>query len=320
MTVGDRRWMLIDLPGTYSLAPRSPDEMVAIDVLLGRREDVPTPDVVLCVIDASNLERNLYLFSQVLELGRTTVVALTMTDVALTRGMEVDAARLGRNLGVAVVPVRADRQTGLEALKAALADAAGRPTPSRESPLPEPFQGEVALLEAALAAVPSPHQPHHEGKRAPALPRYLIERLLLDTGSYFEGHLLTGDHQPLRDELKASRVRLAEQGCPIPAVEAVARYGWVARVIEGVVARPGEPTVTTSDRIDAVLTHRLWGTLLLAATMLLIFNAIFTWAEVPMNWIEAGFKGLSGLVGSHLAEGPLRRSWPRGSSAASARW
>ena len=306
MTVGDRRWMLIDLPGTYSLAPRSPDEMVAIDVLLGRRGDVPTPDVVLCVVDASNLERNLYLFSQVLELGRPTVVALTMTDVALARGMEVDAARLARNLGVAVVPVRADRQTGLEALKAALADAVGRPTPSRESPFPEPFQGEVALLAAALAAVPSPHQPDHEGEGAPVLPRYLIERLLLDTGSYFEGHILTGDHQPVRDELEASRVRLAEQGCPIPAIEAVARYGWVARVIEGVVARPGEPTVTTSDRIDAVLTHPLWGTLLLAATMLLIFNAIFAWAEVPMNWIEAGFKGLSGLVGSHLAEGPLR--------------
>src|SRR5689334_12943917 len=70
-------WTLIDLPGTYSLAPRSPDEMVAIDVLLGRRGDVEPPDVVLCVVDASNLERNLYLVSQVLELGLPIVVALT---------------------------------------------------------------------------------------------------------------------------------------------------------------------------------------------------------------------------------------------------
>src|SRR3954453_22415493 len=106
MTHAGTRWTLVDLPGTYSLAPRSPDEMVAIDVLLGRRDDAPHPDVVLCVVDASNLERNLYLISQVLELGLPTVVALTMTDVAEGRGMAVDAEKLARNLGLPVVPVR----------------------------------------------------------------------------------------------------------------------------------------------------------------------------------------------------------------------
>ena len=73
---------LVDLPGTYSLAPRSPDEMVAVDVLLGRRSDTPCPDVVLCIVDASNLQRNLYVVSQVLELGLPTVMALNMIDVA----------------------------------------------------------------------------------------------------------------------------------------------------------------------------------------------------------------------------------------------
>lgn len=82
-----RRFSLVDLPGTYSLAPRSLDEMLTVDVLLGRRSDVPPPDAVLCIVDASNLERNLYLVSQVLAIGLPTVLALNMIDVARDRGM-----------------------------------------------------------------------------------------------------------------------------------------------------------------------------------------------------------------------------------------
>ncbi|HEV3136339.1 MAG TPA: FeoB small GTPase domain-containing protein, partial [Pirellulales bacterium] len=85
---------LIDLPGTYSLAPRSPDEMVAVDVLLGRRADTEPIDIVLSIVDASNLERNLYLVSQVLELGVPTVVALNMVDIARARGLAIDVERL----------------------------------------------------------------------------------------------------------------------------------------------------------------------------------------------------------------------------------
>src|SRR5215471_19374846 len=82
---GDQRWALVDLPGTYSLAPRSPDEMIVVEVLLGVREDVPHCDAILCIVDASNLERNLYLLSQVFELGRPIVVALNMIDIARER-------------------------------------------------------------------------------------------------------------------------------------------------------------------------------------------------------------------------------------------
>src|SRR5262245_49500702 len=84
-----RQWALVDLPGTYSLAPRSPDEMVVVDLLLGRCQDMPACDAILCIVDASNLERNLYLVSQVLELGRPTVVALNMIDLARERGLTI---------------------------------------------------------------------------------------------------------------------------------------------------------------------------------------------------------------------------------------
>ena len=102
--------VLLDLPGTYSLAPRSPDEMIAVDVLLGRQAGVETPDAVLCIVDASNLERNLYLVSQVLEMGLPTVLALNMMDVAQSRGIRIDANTLSTRLGIPVIPVEAHRR------------------------------------------------------------------------------------------------------------------------------------------------------------------------------------------------------------------
>src|SRR3977135_1744388 len=96
---------LLDLPGTYSLAPRSPDEMVAVDVLLGQQVGEPRPDVVVSIVDASNLERNLYLTTQALELGVPVVVALNMVDVAEAQGIKIDAGELSLRLGVPVVPI-----------------------------------------------------------------------------------------------------------------------------------------------------------------------------------------------------------------------
>src|SRR5258708_293952 len=90
----DRSVDLVDLPGTYSLARRTLDEMVAVNVLLGRQDDVGPPDVVICIVDASNIERNLYLVSQVLDLGLPVVVVLNMADVAASRGIEIDERAL----------------------------------------------------------------------------------------------------------------------------------------------------------------------------------------------------------------------------------
>ena len=94
MTCGDQAIDLIDLPGTYSLAPRSPDEMVAVDVILGAQKGESRPDVVVCIVDASNLDRNLYLTTQALELGVPVVVALNMMDVAGHQGIKIDVERL----------------------------------------------------------------------------------------------------------------------------------------------------------------------------------------------------------------------------------
>jgi ferrous iron transport protein B len=295
-----RRWNLVDLPGTYSLAPRSPDEMVAVDVLLGRLADGPAPDVVLCVVAANNLERNLYLVSQVLELGRPLVIALSMVDVAQDHGLQIDADRLSRQLGVPVVPIQAHRGLGLEELKDALAAAGQRPVAIPESPFPPVFRDEVDRLESFLADGETRSLENR-------LPRYLVERLLLDTGGYIEERIpCNGDQAAIRAELQAARQRLGQAGCPVPAVETMARYGWVSRVVEGVVAHPVEPVHTGGDRLDAALTHRFWGLLILAAVMLLMFSAVFAWAKLPMDGIEAAIAWLSGRIEATLPEGPLR--------------
>ncbi|MBU4270918.1 MAG: ferrous iron transporter B, partial [Planctomycetes bacterium] len=133
-----QRFEAIDLPGLYSLAPRSRDEMVVVDLLLGRRKGVAAVDAVVCIVDASNLERNLYLVSQVLELGLPVVLALNMLDVAERRGIRIDAARLQRQLGIPVVPMQANRRIGLPRLMAVLADVAAGGGAASEN-LPSPF-------------------------------------------------------------------------------------------------------------------------------------------------------------------------------------
>ncbi|HEX7445984.1 MAG TPA: ferrous iron transport protein B [Pirellulales bacterium] len=305
MQHGEQRFVLIDLPGTYSLAPRSPDEMVAVDVLLGRRDDAPAIDVVLCIVDASNLERNLYLVSQALELGLPTVVALNMVDVAEQRGIAIDAALLARRLAVPVVEIQANRRRGIEALKAALEQAATKQRAAAASPFPEAFCQEVDRLAALV-------NEHRRERGEPALPRALVERLLLDTSGYLEGHLLPanprkeGSTVSAANELRAARLRLHAAGLAVPGVEAMVRYRGIGEVLEGVVTRPAARPRTFSDRLDRLLTHRLWGSLFFLLMMVVVFQSVFRAAEWPMSWIESGTGAMSEWVASHMADGALR--------------
>src|SRR3954470_24628299 len=143
------QWInVIDLPGTYSLISRSPDERVAMEVLRGLRPDTAAPDVVIVVVDASNLQRNLYLVSQLIELGRPMVVALNMMDVAARRGLDVSPELLEKRLGVPVIPVIGHKREGIEQLKAAIAEARVAPLP--DFPLPREFKDELLTVGTGL--------------------------------------------------------------------------------------------------------------------------------------------------------------------------
>lgn len=296
-----RTMSLIDLPGTYSLAPRSPDEMVAVDVLLGRRADVEPIDAVLCIIDASNLERNLYLVSQVLELGLPTVIALNMVDVAEAKGHKIDIDRLRNQVHVPVVPVQANRRIGLAELKRTLADASQQEPARIESPFPAEFSREVDALTAQV-----------NSNGHPAVPRYLVERLLLDTSGYLLQSERDAFNASLVSEVDQARKRLSAAGMPVPGVEAMSRYKWAASVLDGVVSRPTQRKQTLSDRLDRVLTHRVWGTLVFVIVMLFLFQAVFYVAEpasMAIDWLNGT---LSGWVQRLIPEGPLQSLLTKG--------
>src|SRR3989440_3808138 len=148
---------VIDLPGTYSLISRSPDETVAMEVLRGLRKDTPRPDVVVVVVDASNLQRNLYLVSQLIEMGRPMVVALNMMDVAQRRGIHISPERLQKQLGVPVIPVVGHKKHGIAELKKAITIAVIAPMP--DWPLPEAMKEELMLVGGGLAILDSDDSP-----------------------------------------------------------------------------------------------------------------------------------------------------------------
>jgi ferrous iron transport protein B len=302
---GGQTFELIDLPGTYSLSPRSPDEMVAVDVILGRQQGEARPDVVVSIVDASNLERNLYLTTQALELGVPVVVALNMIDVAAAQGIRIDTERLSRQLGVPVVAIQANKKKGLDTLRQAICRAAsGAALASQESargtnaalltthrpPFPEVF-------ECAI------HQLHRE--LGEDIPEYLLRRLVLDVGGWTEQRLVDQLGEGIRRKVQEVRERLAQAGCPVPAIEARARYGWIREAVAGCIQRPAQRAVTWTDRIDRVLTNKIWGTLIFLILMFLVFQAIFTWARPIMKGISDAKDALADLLRGQLPPGPF---------------
>jgi len=281
---------LIDLPGTYSLAARSPDEMVAVDLLLGRRPEEPRPDVVLSVVDATNLDRHLYLTTQLFDLGVPVVLAVNMIDAAKAQGIAVDCGRLGRDLGIPVVPIQANKGVGLDALTAALLAAAGS-EPPRGPAFPVEFEKEAAALRAELGD---------------AVPGFLVRRSVLDVGGYTEQWLVGSHGDGLRRRLDAARARLAAAGHPVPAVEARTRFGFIRPVVAAAVTKPAHRPVTWTDRLDAVLTHRVWGTLVFLGLMFLVFQSIFFWAKPLMEWIDGGRGWVGETVEAEMPAGPFR--------------
>jgi ferrous iron transport protein B len=288
---------IIDLPGTYSLAPRSPDEMVAVDVLLGRRNDTPRPDIVLCIVDAGNLERNLYVVSQVLELGLPVVIALNMIDLAESKGIGIQIDKLAERLRVPVIPVQAHRRQGIEALQQALVKAIQQQPQIPESPFPTAFQDELVQLQAIV----------------PQFPRYLVERLLLDTSGYLLGSHLPGVTAKFESEVKAARERLAKIGCTAPGVEAVSRYKWVAATLREIVKREPRHQENWGDRLDRILTHRVLGLVCFALMMLAMFMAVFYVADPCNVWLnDYILTPLTQFVANQVQPGPLQSLLTKG--------
>lgn len=335
------QWInIIDLPGTYSLISRSPDEQVSMEVLRGLRPDTPAPDAVVVVVDASNLQRNLYLVSQLIELGRPMVVALNMMDLAQQRGKPVSAEALSRELGVPVVPVVGHQRKGIEQLKQVLAQAKVAPMP--DWPLPDAMKDELMLVGGGLAILHSgeeecefkarlglndlsnPHPLPPVSQRANlacdeagrCLDRYqaLAERLLIGDRA---GDLLPlSQKEPVSSLLKSATGRMSQLGIEPMQADIEAHYRWIEQISnkalgiadESAVPAELEPEKRTrswTDRIDAICIHKFWGLLIFAAIMGTLFVSIFWLAQPVMDGIDGGISWLGAHVAAWLPDGPV---------------
>jgi ferrous iron transport protein B len=289
-----RRVELLDLPGSYSLHPNSPDEVIVRDVLLGLQPDTPPPDQIVFVVDATNLERHLYLALQVIEVGRPLILALNMMDAAHARGIEIDEQALEQQLGVPVVGIAASRGTGLGHLRR-LMDRDIEPSNRRFRRWPPHLERVLHHLEARL--------PRH-----PELPERgrgdLALALLLDDG---EDDALARSVPPdILDDLVIVRRRLdrVEPGWRSDDVEG--RYEAIGDVVKRAVRSPGDPRDLTRERIDRVLTHKVWGVAIFVLLMGAVFQSVFAWAQPAMDAIDWMVGRFGGLVESLLPAGPLR--------------
>lgn len=292
---GDHPLEVTDVPGSYSLSPRSPDEMLAVEVLLGLRPELKRPDVIICVVDASNLERNLYLASQVFELDTPTVLALTMTDVAQSRGITVDSAALSKALGVRVVPIQAHRNLGLDSLLEQVIEAAKEPPPRERPPFPPEFLAERATLADWVRE-----------RGAESVAPFLLERAILDAGGATEQFLTQRLGADFSHRLIEARERLAERSFAVPAVEARVRYRWIGERAGPCVRRPAKRTVTFSDRLDRVLIHRVWGLAIFLLLMAILFQSLYTGADYLMSPLESLFERIGQQVDGLMPDGAIK--------------
>lgn len=281
---------LLDLPGCYSLQVRSPDEAVARDVLLGRVAGTPRPEVIVCIVDATNLERNLYLVAQLLELQLPLVIGLNMMDMAEAAGTVIDLDGLREKLGVPVIPMVASKGVGLVQLKQALSQTP-LPAPGHRAPMPEVIEREVSALAAQLPVPADVAGP---------------EAMLLLTLHDRALEELAAHQRATVDATLAAQARIQEAGLDPLSAPVDARYAWINSICGATVRKSGSLDFTVSDKLDAVLTHPVMGWLAFLGVMALMFFCIFVVADAPMSWIESGSAALGNWVSTVMPEGDLR--------------
>ena len=294
---GGRAVTLVDLPGAYSLAASSPDERVALDFLTGHLAGEPKPDAVICVVDASNVVRNLFLASQVADLGLPLVIALNMSDAADQADIRVEAALLSRHLGVPVVRTVATKGEGVEALEKAVNHAVDHGTLMAQVAWPEAIDRAIRYLAAGL-----------EKEGAQPLAPGELRRILFDRQSaVLERAGLPPDCDPTQ-LLSASRDILLAAGIQPVSAEALLRYEHLGHLTADAVTFPEKRRRTWTERIDTVLTHRVWGLVIFVAMMFLVFQSIYTWSGPFMAAIEAGVAGVQESVAPWFAAWPAWQS------------
>ncbi len=258
---------IIDLPGTYSLYPKSKDELIVMEALADKQSSVH-PDLIVFVADASNLKRNLLLYTQVADLKIPIIIALNMMDLAKRAGLGISVDVLSKKLGVQVIPISARSNHGIELLKTAIMHAGKIPLQQDsievESLAPEVVQKirHEMNVELPYVALQMAHQ--HE-----------------------QLHFLTPAQSNRIEEIEKE---FSFHSQKTQAAETIARYNFINEVLFDTITKKTDAyQETVSNRIDKILTHRIFGFLIFFLILFLIFQSIFAWSEYPMSLIEQLF-------------------------------
>ena len=287
-----REVSLVDLPGTYSLAADGPESGITLDVVLGMAKGLPRPNALLLVVDATNLRRSLYLFSQARELGLPLAVALNMQDVAQRRGLEIDPSELERQLNAPVTPMTANRGKGLDRLRSALEKVLDDPVSAQSLVMPEVREAAQSLqrrLEGLNPAIPS------------------LERAIIDGGGEFERRIVAQGGQEALAALDSARrdARRASGEGSLQSREARRRYRQVDEWLA--IATGGEPDEATASVgwLERTVSHPVLGLVVFLAVMSAVFQAVFAWATPLMDAISLFFEQAGAYALQRLPPGAL---------------
>ncbi|MFW5708827.1 MAG: ferrous iron transport protein B [Chloroflexota bacterium] len=287
--------IVVDLPGTYSLTAYSVEEIISRDFIINER-----PGAVVAVVDAANLERNLYLVTQLLELEVPVILALNMTDIARSRGLTIDATKLSDRLnGVPVIEMVGNSGIGIDSLKAAIQQAA---LPHVSQPTTIIFdtalETEIGLLSEKIQAIPT--------LVADYRPRWLAIKLLEDDEDITKR---LAEYQPLLEAARTAAARVeAATGDDAETLITDGRYAYINAIISGALTRPREALETRSDRIDRVLTHRIYGVPIFLLMMWIVFQITANVSGPFLDWVDGLIAGpitnwVSALVGAAALSG-----------------
>jgi len=285
---------LVDLPGTYSLSARSPEEQVAADAILGR--DSAPPEAVIVVVDATALGRSLYLALQTVQTGVPTVIALNMMDEIEAAGRAIDHERLSKALGAAVVPVVGSRRRGFSELKEAVRNAVQERQAPEQPPLrfEATLERDIATVEEAVEAAMSP--------KSARLRRSWALWCLLSLGD----DELRGVPDTVRAATEAVRRAALAAGRDVDVEIIGGRYALIDGIVDEVLSRHSAGGPNWTERIDSVLTHPVLGFLVFVVVLYGVFEALFSWSEPLIGFIENRVGELQGVVTAGLGAGPLR--------------
>ena len=270
---------IIDLPGTYSLYPKSADELVTYEILRNKSE-TNYPDLVIFIADASNLKRNLLLFTQVCDLGVPALIALNMIDVAERRGIAYEIPLLEAQLGVKVIPINARKREGIDTLKQVLL-----------TDIPDTHKEYFSLANVDHAMLNELSKATDKRNAYAALQYAINAKDLLSEKSLRLKTIFDQANFNIRQFLED---------------EVFARYHIIDVAVKAARLKPKDNLKQSITRkVDAVLTHRFYGIGIFLVLMFLIFQAVFSWSTYPMDWVELGFASLSEYVKNALPAGVL---------------